>query len=307
MNILLAAEESAGMRLLAELHRSSHRIVAVLANDDSRSVGASVWTRAKALGLRTLPARLLKSPETIELFRYERIDLLLNVHSLFVVHPALLALPRLGAFNLHPGPLPRYAGLNAPSWALYHGETTHAVTLHRMAAGIDTGPIVFEQQFPVSDRDTGLSVAVRCAAEGVPLVLRLLEVASQRPEDIPSRAQDLRHRRYFGRQVPQGGRIDWNRTAEQVFNFVRACDYGPYPSPWGQPAATLGGRPVLITKVGLTGLACDESPGTVRSSDPGRTLVACADEWIELLRVSIHGTAREPHEFLSHSRTPQFV
>ena len=70
-----------------------------------------------------LPSTSVRDPEFAEWMRSEEIDLLLNVHSLYVIHADLVAAPRTGSFNLHPGPLPEYAGLNAPSWAIYHGES----------------------------------------------------------------------------------------------------------------------------------------------------------------------------------------
>ena len=62
--------------------------------------------------------------------------------------------------NLHPGPLPQYAGLNVPSWAIYNGEVTHGVSLHRMDSGIDTGPIAYQASVLIGPRDTGLSLSV---------------------------------------------------------------------------------------------------------------------------------------------------
>ena len=67
----------------------------------------------------------------------------MNVHSLFLIHPWSSA-PTIGSFNLHPGPLPEYAGLNVPSWAIYEGEKrSHGVTVHWMDEGVDTGPIAW--------------------------------------------------------------------------------------------------------------------------------------------------------------------
>jgi UDP-4-amino-4-deoxy-L-arabinose formyltransferase/UDP-glucuronic acid dehydrogenase (UDP-4-keto-hexauronic acid decarboxylating) len=129
------------------------------------------------------------------------VDLLLNVHSLYVLPEPLLRVPALGAWNLHPGPLPRYAGLNAPSWAIYRGEQRHGVSVHRMEAGIDTGDIAYQESFPIAAADTGLSVALRCAQVGVALLHRLLEDAAA--GSIPRLAQDAAQRTYFGRGVPQ--------------------------------------------------------------------------------------------------------
>ena len=101
--------------------------------------------------------------------RSEEIDLLLNVHSLYVIHADLVAAPRTGSFNLHPGPLPEYAGLNAPSWAIYHGESRHTVTVHWMEPGIDTGAIAYETSFEIAEDDTGLSLSARCVREDCPV------------------------------------------------------------------------------------------------------------------------------------------
>src|SRR6266513_6476154 len=66
--------------------------------------------------------------------------------------------------------------------------------------------------------------------------------------DLPSIRQDPSRRRYFGRTVPAGGQLAWSRPAREVVNFVRACDYLPFHSPWGHPWARLEGREVAILK-----------------------------------------------------------
>lgn len=272
VRIALVCGEAAGARLLQALARSTHEVVAVLASGPAQAVAAR-------LGHRPQPLGRVREPGLAAELAAAGVDLLLNVHSLHVLPQELLRVPAGGAWNLHPGPLPRYAGLNAPSWAIYHGERRHGVTVHRMESGIDTGEIAFQETFPIADSDTGLSVALRCAERGVALLQRLLESAAQAPR-LP---QDFSQRTYFGRGVPQQGRIDWRAPARRIFDFVRACDYHPFPSPWGVPRAQLAGAEVEIRKVELTGEACDAAPGTVRR-EGSSTLVACADKWLQLLR-----------------------
>src|SRR5205814_1185206 len=101
-------EEAAGLRLLRMLARSNHRLVAVLTTPPvTVTERPSLYHLAKSLGISTWPARLVKDPLFAESFKSKHVDLLLNVHSLYIIHPSLLAVPRHGAFNLHPGPLPR--------------------------------------------------------------------------------------------------------------------------------------------------------------------------------------------------------
>src|SRR5437588_12997623 len=54
--------------------------------------------------------------------------------------------------------------------------------------------------------------------------------------------------RYFGKEIPKGGRLSWKRPAREVVNFVRACDYWPYRSPWGHPKVSFEGREIAVAK-----------------------------------------------------------
>jgi methionyl-tRNA formyltransferase len=136
--------------------------------------------------------------------------------------------------------------------------------------------VVFQEEFTVEPGDTGLSLALRCAQKGVDLIKRMLHLLVERGT-VPCIPQDPAQRRYFGREVPQGGRIDWNAPARRIHDFVRACDYQPFASPWGTPKATLEGREVEVHKTCMTGKRCEAAPGSVQDD-----LVATADEWLQL-------------------------
>jgi methionyl-tRNA formyltransferase len=281
MNVILAAEESAGLQMLRALAGSGYRVVAVLAAPPKPGfAGASAWNVARNLGFETWPAELVKDPALAARLRSEQVDILLNVHSLYLINREVLAAPRLGAYNLHPGPLPRYAGLNAVSWALYRGEPTHGVTVHKIDPEIDTGPIVYQSIFPIADDETALSLSFKCVRKGVALMLQLLEVAAADPAKIPSRPQDSSAREYFGREVPEQGRLSWSWPATKVINFVRACDYFPFSSPWGHPRTRINAQEFAVVKASRTGLPTDAPPGTVGGSVASGVHVACADEWV---------------------------
>lgn len=290
MNVLLVGEEFAGIQALHSLTRSSHRLVAVMTTAPKQGAShASVWTVAQNEGYETWPAHQVKDPVFGERLRSHAIDLLLNIHSLHRIHRSVLAAPRLGAFNLHPGPLPRYAGLNAVSWAIYWGEKMHGVTVHKMEPGIDTGPIVYQEIFPIEEQDTALSLSFKCVQRGLVLMLRLLEVASNDANVIPLLPQELSRRTYFGREVPDAGGFSWSSSAEKIVNFVRACDYFPFRSPWGCPHARLGHRDVGVLKACRTGTWCNALPGTVGERTGSSILVASRDEWVLVKKLEIGG------------------
>jgi methionyl-tRNA formyltransferase len=299
LRVLLVAEESAGVQLLQAVHDSRFQIAAVMATPprDGQARGA-VWSAARKRGIDLWPATLVRNIATARRIREAKVDILLNAHSLHVIPDEVLQAPRIGAFNLHPGPLPRYAGLNAVSWAIYNGEQKHGVTVHRMDPGIDTGPIVDQAMFAIESDDTALSLAGKCSRFGIPLMLKLLERAATDPGSIPLAPQDLLARQYFGRQIPNHGVIDWTAHAEQIRNLVRACDYGPFPSPWGHARTYIDGIQVEILKVAQTGRACDQPPGTVGAIGPGGALIATADEWLRVAKLRLGERTSHPADVL---------
>jgi methionyl-tRNA formyltransferase len=295
VKVLLVAEESAGIQVLRALAGSPHELVAVMTAPPTRGGGATVGGVAEQLGVPVVPSERVREPETAAWLRKQGVDLLLNVHSLYLIHGDVVAAPGIGSFNLHPGPLPEYAGLNTPSWAIYNGETSHGVTVHWMEPGVDTGAIAYDARFDLSEKDTGLSVSARCVREGVPLILELLKTAATDPDAIPRREQDLSGRRYYKRaDVPDGGRIDWSRPARRIVDHVRASDYFPFPSPWGSPATTLAGRELAVLKASATGEATDSAPGTVGGLRGTGALVAASDEWVLVERVQVGDAKPEP-------------
>jgi methionyl-tRNA formyltransferase len=294
VNIILVGEESAGIQTLRALADSDHRIVAVMASQ-SQNNGAltNLWKTAEKLGYQTWPAKLVKDPRFADEVRAAEVDVILNIHSLFIINGEVVSAPRIGCFNMHPGPLPRYAGLNAVSWAIYKGETSHGVTIHKMEPAIDTGPIVYQELFDIDDAATGLTLSARCIRSGIALVLRLMETASADPAAIPLTPQDLTKREYFGREIPYEGRLFWSLPAREIVNFVRACDFFPFHSPWGHPQTVLetvsGAEEIGVVKSRLTGEQCDTPPGTVGEFVGPGVKIACGDEWVIVNKLRVEG------------------
>ena len=298
MRILLVGEESAGLNVLRWLLTTDHVVVAVLAGDTTGRT-SSLASAAERLGLRVRSAELVREGGFADWLESERVDLVLNVHSLFLIHPDALDTPTIGCFNLHPGPLPRYAGLNAPSWAIYNGEARHGTTVHWMTQKIDAGPIAYQAFFEITPEDTGLSVTMKCVRLGVPLVSKVVEAAVDGQAAIPRIEQDPRARTYLPPGPPDGGRVSWSAPARRIVDFVRAADYLPFPSPWGHPRTATRSQELEITKASSTGEPTNGAPpGTVGQTPARGVLAAAADEWVLLERVRVAGGATWASEVL---------
>jgi UDP-4-amino-4-deoxy-L-arabinose formyltransferase/UDP-glucuronic acid dehydrogenase (UDP-4-keto-hexauronic acid decarboxylating) len=158
-----------------------------------------------------------------------------------------------------------------------------------MDDGIDTGPIAYRLEFPIDEDDTGLTLSAKCIRVGLPLIHDLLEDAVR--NTIPRTPQPHGVRRYYGQEIPHEGRLIWTESAARIVNFIRACDYAPFASPWGPPRAYLTGREIVILKAALSGEPSDAPAGTVGRREKSDILVAARDEWIRITRVQVGSTS----------------
>lgn len=173
------------------------------------------YLRAKLLGPRPerMAARFgvaaeavadVNAPEFLERLRALEVDLVISVACPQIFRRELLSLPRLGCINVHSGPLPRYRGMLPTFWVLYHHERETAVTVHRMNARLDDGPIILQEPVPIVAGETQAGLMERCKLVGGRLLaeaVALLE-AGTAPELPNPRAQAT----YFSFPTPEEAR-----------------------------------------------------------------------------------------------------
>jgi len=202
-------------------------------------------------------------------------DLLFSCYYRHMLQPPLLELPRLGALNLHGSLLPQYRGRCPVNWVLINGETETGVTLHYMEVKPDKGDMVAQQRIAISLTDTALNLFAHmtvAAAEVIREAYPLLR-AGQAPR-IP---QDHGQSSYFGGRRPEDGRIDWHKSAMEVYNLMRAVTH-PYPGAFtyfqGKKLLIWEGQPLAASA--HTPDHAAGSPGHVLGGLPGGGLLVAA-------------------------------
>ena len=244
---------------------------------------SSVAELARAHGIAPLYAEETSAAGLAEQLAAAAPELLFSFYYRNLLAPAVLALPRLGAFNVHGSLLPKFRGRAPVNWAIIRGETRTGATLHVMTARADAGPIVDQQAVPIGPDDTALDVQRRVTAAAVAVLGRRIE--ELKSGTAPRAGQDEAAATRFGRRGPEDGHIDWARTARQVHDLVRAVTH-PFP---GAFTDLFGGR-TFVWRTRLPGLAAhDTFPGQVRA-EGGRVFVACGDDhYVELVRLQPEG------------------
>lgn len=194
-----------------------------------------------------------------------------------------LALPRLGAYNVHPALLPRYRGTGTPMWHFRNGERETGLTLHRMLSDFDTGPILAQVRCTIEDDDDWAALAGKYQGLFAPLWAQALPRIAA---GDPGEPQDERQASYFG-AFPDDERwwgIDWSRGAREIHNQVRSCAlFLREPGAVG----TIDGRPYRIhhTRIISEGVAPQAPAGSfVAPGASERPRVQCGDGVLELVR-----------------------
>jgi UDP-4-amino-4-deoxy-L-arabinose formyltransferase/UDP-glucuronic acid dehydrogenase (UDP-4-keto-hexauronic acid decarboxylating) len=234
--------------------------------------GENVWFRSVAAlaAEHGIPAFAPHDPNHalwVERVRRAAPDFLFSFYYRKLLKPTLLRLPLHGSFNLHGSLLPRYRGRCPVNWVLIHGERETGVTLHHMTPRADDGDIVGQLPVAIDDDDDARSLSLKLAERASELLdATLPQLLDDR---LPRTPQDESRASYFGGRRPEDGKIDWNATAEEVRNLVRAVTQ-PYPGAF----STIGDRTCRIWRVeALASSSASAAPGTLLSVDP--LVVAC--------------------------------
>ncbi len=156
---------------------------------------------AARFGIPTEAVLDVNAPEFLQRLRGLGIDLVISVACPQIFRRELLGLPPLGCINVHSGPLPRYRGMLPTFWVLYHHEPETAVTVHRMNARLDDGPILLRRAVPIMPGETQAGLMQHCKLVGGRLLAETIDrlEAGDAPELPNPRAQAT----YFSFPTPE--------------------------------------------------------------------------------------------------------
>jgi methionyl-tRNA formyltransferase len=226
----------------------------------ARGAGCRVVTPADPADAALVADVAAIAPDFIFSFYYRR-----------MLPPALLALARRGALNMHGSLLPRYRGRAPVNWAVLHGETETGASLHYMVAKPDAGALVDQERVPIGPDDTAFEVAGRVADAAVIVLRRSLpRLAAGTAAATPL---DLARGSYFGGRKPADGEFALDWPAARIHNLVRAVA-PPFPGAF----LRLGDAVVRVHRTRrLDGAARHRGLGPCLAADDGRVVAECGD------------------------------
>lgn len=209
----------------------------------------------------------------------------------------MIHLPKYGTINCHAGKLPFYRGRNVLNWALINDEKEFGITVHYMDTGIDTGDIILQESYPITDNDdygTLLEKAYDGCAAVLYKAIKIIQsgqVKTIRQNDIDPVGT------YCGMRVEGDEIVNWNGSSREIFNFIRAlCIPGPQAVSW------IKGNRIAINRAKMVEGAhrYKNIPGQVIGKTADGILVKTGDTMLEVTEYTYAGKVKVGDRLQNH-------
>ncbi len=286
--LVVCAYHNVGYACIEELVRQGADIQLIFTHEDSPS--EKIWFRSvrELADRHGIPYITTEINEPENLARIAKIapDFILSFYYRNMISPEVLNLSAKGSLNLHGSYLPMYRGRVPVNWAVINGETETGATLHYMVEKPDAGDIVDQEKVQILLTDTALDVFNKLTDAAVRVIRRAWpQLVAGTAQRVP---MDLKAGNYCGGRKPEDGRIDWHKSAIQIYNLIRGVTH-PYPGAF----TTLDDRKVIIWKAWP--VDGNGEPGQVVSVNP--LLVGTGQGLLEIKVLQVEGeeetTAKE--------------
>ena len=222
----------------------------------------------------------LRDPATHAPLREAAVDVLVVAAYGLILPQAVLDIPRAGCINIHASLLPRWRGAAPIQRAIEAGDEQTGISLMRMEAGLDTGPVLLTEALAIGTEETAGELHDRLAMLGA----RLLIAAIPRLESLPAVAQPEAGVTYAAKVDKAEAQLDWALPAVHLARKVRA--FNPFPG----AVATLGGQPTKLWRA--TPASGSGRPGQILAADGTGIVVACGENALRITELQRPGGRR---------------
>ena len=241
---------------------------------------------AEKLNLPILQPLKARDEEFINQLREFKPDLMVVVAYGQILPQTILDLPRFGCLNVHTSLLPKYRGAAPIQWVIANGDAETGVTIMKMDAGLDTGPVLSVRRTPILPSDDSQTLHDRLGRLGAELLAETIPdfVAGK----ISPQPQPVEGSTYAAKIKKEDGQIDWNSPAEKIWNRLRA--FTPWPGAFTfLPAEP---KPHLLKIWKAEVVAKNGQPGAVLSADKTGIVIGCGQNALRILELQREGGKR---------------
>lgn len=223
---------------------NSIEVVFIMVRYDKRD--EVLMNMAQEYGIPLEICENINSMQFLQRLKNYKLDLLVSMSFNQIFKSEIINIPLQKIINCHAGKLPYYRGRNILNWALINDEKEFGITVHYVDEGIDTGDIILQRCFEITDDDNYATLLDRAYVGCADVLYDSIKlIQSGKVNRIRQESIDLIGL-YCGMRGPGDELLDWNQSSRDIFNFVRAV-----AKPGPQATNYVNGIPVYINKVRL--------------------------------------------------------
>lgn len=256
------------MPTLEELFNNGYDIPLVISQRDKpkgrgkKLQYTPVKEKALELGLEVYQPDNINDDESIEKLKKINPDFLIVVAYGQILKRQVLDIPQIDCINVHASLLPKYRGAAPINWSIINGEDETGVTIMKIEEGLDTGDMISKVTVPILEEDDATSIHDKLSKLGGELLVSTLnDIIEKKATYIP---QDDKESSYAPMLFKDTGKIDWNKSAKEIFNHVRGL------IPWPGTFTYYNDNLVKVHKVKLTDKTSQgESGKIIEASNDG--------------------------------------
>ena len=219
----------------------------------TRQTGLGMASIAAAAGIPVIQPESINTPDGVAALRVFEPDLLVVAAYGQILKPEVIAVPKLGAINVHASLLPKYRGASPIAHAIRCGETVTGVTIIRISSGLDAGEMLKREALAIRPDETTGELEARLAPLGASLCMDVIQQLKLGP--VAGVAQDPALITKAPKFKKEHGLIDWTKSATELANHIRAMQ--PWPTaysfflrPGHEPMRVIIGRATALPGVG---------------------------------------------------------
>ena len=217
------AREKALRNLLEKGENLEAVIVPLITKSNDRF--KNVIFTAIEFGVKVIP---VKKNEIFKALKDIDFDLLISCGFPYILDESVINLAKL-AINVHPTLLPKYRGYRSAPYIIMNGEDKSGITIHLLTKEMDKGDIILQESFDVSKFDTTRSLFIKAQEFEVDILFKAIQIIKK--GNIKYTVQDeSKASEYNYIRTPKDSEIDPNKSLNDLYNYIRACDSDDYPA-----------------------------------------------------------------------------
>jgi len=273
---------------LKALIDSKYNVVGVVCQPDrpkgrgKKMSSPPVKALAEQHSIPVLQPEKIRTDEFFEEIKSFKPDLICVTAYGKIIPKNILDLPKYGCLNVHASLLPKYRGAAPINWAIINGEKTTGITTMLMDEGMDTGDILLKKEIEIGEDNTSIELGEKLSTIGAGLLIETIEKAENdeiRP--IKQNDSEATSAPIIKKDV---GKIDWNKSAEEIRNLIRGTQ------PWPGAFTSYNGKNIKIFKASVNSIV--REPGKVLVSDEGKLIIGTKSNSLEIEEIQIEGGKR---------------